>query len=43
MLRFYLLLSYARTEFLIHKIGELKTISLANPKIPIQNFQVNKN
>ena len=39
---FYLLLSYARSEFLIHKISELKTISVGNPKILIQNFQVNK-
>ena len=38
----YLLLSYARSEFLIHKISEHKTISLGNPKIPIQNFQVKK-
>ena len=42
MLLFYLLSSYARSEFLIHKISELKTISLGNPKILIQNFQVNK-
>ena len=42
MLWFYLLFSYARSEFLIHKISELKTVSLGNPKIQIQNFQVNK-
>ena len=35
--------SYARSEFLIHKIIELKTITFGNPKILIQNFQVNKN
>ena len=34
--------SYARSEFLIHKTNELKAISLGNPKILIQNFQVNK-
>ena len=42
MLRLYVLFSYATSEFLIHKISELKTISLGNPKILIQNFQVNK-
>ena len=35
-------ISYARWEFLIHKISELKIISLGNPKIQIQNFQANK-
>ena len=34
--------SYARSEFLIHKTNELKAVSLGNPKILIQNFQVNK-
>ena len=43
MLRFYLLFSYGRSEFLKHKISELKAVSLGNPKILIQNFQVNKN
>ena len=34
--------SYARSEFLVHKISELKTIPLGNPKILIPIFQVNK-
>ena len=34
--------SYARSEILVHKISKLKTISLGNPKILIQNFQMNK-
>ena len=42
MLLFYLLFSYARSEFVIHKISEFKTIPLVNSKILIQNFQVNK-
>ena len=42
MLRFSLLFSYARSKCLIHKISELKAIPLENPKILIQNFQVNK-
>ena len=37
-----ILFSYARLEFLIQQIGEHKTISLGNPKILVQNFQVKK-
>ena len=32
----------SRSEFLIHNISEPKTILLGNPKILIQNFQVNE-
>ena len=42
MLRLYVLFSYATSEFLIHKISELKTIPLQNPKTLIKNFHENK-
>ena len=39
MLLFLLLFSYAISEFLIHKISELKTASLENPKILFKTFK----